>query len=204
MRHEPDTRRLPRRSLLAGAAVLGLSAATAEAALSPAPAAAENRYSLNGWRFCVNCFGLFLVDYTVERSYCPRTRGAHQAMGWIFQLTYNVSDPGIGEGSKVQSNWRHCYRCAGLYWALTDAPRCPAGGAHAYIRPSSGGPRQFLLTHDVGEPAGTQHQWRYCFKCSVLFYNGYAYRNEYGLCPYDFVWGHTAAGFDFALPVSAY
>ncbi|MGV9317139.1 hypothetical protein ACWDR0_33925 [Streptomyces sp. NPDC003691] len=60
------------------------------------------------------------------------------------------------------------------------------------------------MPHDIGQPAWTQNQWRYCFKCSVMFYNGYAYRNEYGLCPYDYIWGHTAAGYDFAVPVSAY
>ncbi|MFJ9027671.1 hypothetical protein ACIRQP_03960 [Streptomyces sp. NPDC102274] len=203
MQETPGTRRLPRRSVLAGAVALGLSATAAEAALSPAEAAAEPRYTLDGWRFCVNCFELFLVDFTVEQSLCPRNSGPHQAAGWTFRLTYNLDSGGTGENANTQANWRHCYRCAGLYWAPSTALRCPAGGAHSYIHPG-GYPRQFLLPHDIGEPAGTQRQWRFCFKCSVLFFNGYANEGKYGLCPYDYTYGHTAAGHDFAIPVSAY
>ncbi|WP_133061830.1 hypothetical protein [Streptosporangium minutum] len=205
MQEAPGTGRLPRRSVLAGAAALGLSvaAAAAESMLSPTAAAAESRYTLDGWRFCVNCFELFLVDFTVDQSLCPRTRGPHQAAGWTFRLTYNLSPAGTGESANTQSNWRHCYRCAALYWAPSTAQKCPAGGAHSYIHPG-GYPRQFLLPHDIGEPAWTQHQWRFCFKCSAQFYNGYAYKGEYGLCPYDYIYGHTAAGYDFAIPVSAY
>jgi hypothetical protein len=194
-------RRLPRRRVLTGALALGLSAVAAESILSPAPAEAE---ILPGWRFCVNCFALFLVDFTVDRSLCPRNGGPHQAAGWTFRLTYNFGPGGTGEDAHTQGNWRHCYRCAALYWAPTGtAGRCPAGGVHSYLHPG-GYPRQFLLPHDIGEPPWTQHQWRFCFKCSALFYNGYAYRNEYGLCPYDYIWGHTAAGYDFAIPVQAY
>ncbi|MDN3359972.1 hypothetical protein [Actinomadura sp. DC4] len=200
MQKKSDIKQLPRRSVLAGAVALGASAATAKSIFSPTAATADS--TLNGWRFCANCFELFLVDFTVDQSLCPRTRGPHQAAGWTFRLTYNLSPAGTGESGNTQASWRHCYRCAALYWG-PGALRCPAGGSHGYIHPS-GYPRQFLLPHDIGEPARMQHQWRYCFKCSALFYNGYAYKGQYGLCPYDYIYGHTAAGYDFAIPVSAY
>jgi hypothetical protein len=173
--------------------------------LSATSAAAEPRWTLNGWRFCVNCFGLFLSDLTVNENRCPRNGRPHQAAGWTFRLTYNDSQPGVGESANIQSNWRHCYRCAAIYWAPSATKRCPLGGNHEYLNPFSPyPPRQFLLSYDIGEPPWTQHQWRYCFKCSALFFNGYAYKGEYGLCPYDYAYGHSAAGFDFAIPVSAY
>jgi hypothetical protein len=39
-----------------------------------------------------------------------------------------------------------------------------------------------------------------------MFYNGYAYRGEYGLCAYDRIYGHSTAGQipDFNLSVTAY
>lgn len=190
MQDAPSTTALSRRSLLTGAVALGLSAVAAESALSPAVATAENRYTLDGWRFCVNCFGLFLYDWSVDRSICPRTNQPHQVAGWTFRLTYNLSSSGTGESANIQSNWRHCFRCSALYWGPSAASRCPAGGAHGYIWPG-GYPRQFLLPHDIGESAWTQHQWRFCFKCAALFYNGYAYKGEYGLCPYDRIYGHA-------------
>ncbi|MFI1015898.1 hypothetical protein [Streptomyces sp. NPDC020965] len=201
MQNASGAGRLPRRSLLV--AGLGLSAVVAESAWSPTVASAGIRSELNGWRFCVNCFDLFLVDFTVDQSLCPRTRGPHYAMGWTFRLTYNLGVGGPGENANTQGNWRHCYRCASLYWSLSTSKVCPAGGAHSYIHPG-GYPRQFLLPHDIGQPPWMQNQWRFCFKCSALFYNGYAHKGEYGLCPYDYIWGHTAAGYDFAIPVSAY
>ncbi len=121
--------------------------------LSPTAAIAESRHTLDGWRFCVNCFELFLVDFTVDQRLCPRNRGLHQAAGWTFRLTYNLSPAGMGEDASTQSDWRHRYRCAALYWAPSAAQRCPAGGAHSYIHPG-GYPRQFLLPHDIGETVG--------------------------------------------------
>lgn len=39
--------------------------------LSPTAAITESRYTLDGWRFRVNCFELFTVDFTVDP---PATR----------------------------------------------------------------------------------------------------------------------------------
>ncbi|GAA1505363.1 hypothetical protein GCM10009677_42120 [Sphaerisporangium rubeum] len=200
MQDAPDTRRLPRRSVLAGAVTLGLAAAAtaAQSIAAPTAAAAEPRYTQNGWRFCVNCCELFLVSFA--GSVCPRTRGPHQVAGWTFRLTYNLETGGTGEDSHTQANWRNCNRCAALFWAPGEWKACPLGGTHSY-RPESG---QFLLPFNLGQPPWTQNQWRFCLNCSVLFYNGYAYRGDTGLCPYRFLYGHFAAGYDFAIPVSAY
>ncbi|WP_156325277.1 hypothetical protein [Nonomuraea sp. SBT364] len=203
MQAAPDTGRLSRRSLLAGAVALCLPAA--ECMLSPAAATAESSsFQLqDGWRFCADCFVLYLGGIYAD-SHCPRNGySGHRAAGWTFKLMYNENTPpGGGEGPNVQGNWRHCYRCATLYWALSTSQRCPSWGAHAWGDAFTR--QQYLLSHDLGQPSGSQNQWRYCVKCSALFFNGYAYKGEYGLCPYDDIYGHTAAGYDFVLAVSAY
>src|ERR1700759_630923 len=115
-----------RRSVLTGGAVLGLAAATTLVTRpSPAPAAT----AMDNWRFCGNCFGLFQT-ISEDGNVCPRTRGAHQQIGWTFRLNYNLSSAGTGENGSTQANWRLCGKCAGLFWAPSTAQRCPASGAH--------------------------------------------------------------------------
>ncbi|GAA1505369.1 hypothetical protein GCM10009677_42130 [Sphaerisporangium rubeum] len=200
MPEESGSRWLPRRSVLAGAVALSISAVAVESVLAPTGAAAEPRYTMDGWRFCVKCFELFpTTNTTYYKSVCP-AGGSHQAAGWTFRLTYNVSVAGgDGEDAHTQGNWRLCWKCAAVFWAPGSSKPCAGGGGHDYVSTA-----QFLLPFNIGQPAGMQNQWRFCFKCSALFYNGYAYRGEYGRCPYDYIWGHTAAGYDFAIPVSAY
>lgn len=206
MQEASGIRRLPRRTVLAGAFALGLSAAAAEASLSPTPVAAgtDTTYELNGWRFCVTCFALYRVDIWVDRARCPRTNSWHQAAGWTFQLTYNSNAYNDGETFWGQGGWRNCYKCAQLYWSPSTSQRCPwDSGGHAW-RASGNENRQFLMKHDIGSPPSSQNLWRYCYKCSVMFFNGYADRGEYGLCAFDRIGGHAAAGYDFNLYVSAY
>jgi hypothetical protein len=88
-------------------------------------------------------------------------------------------------------------------WALSNSQRCPAGGGHTWISPEVQ-PWQFLVPHDIGQPPWTQDQWRFCVKCSAMFFDGYGYKGQYGFCPYDYASGHAAAGYDFAIPVSSY
>jgi hypothetical protein len=205
---EPSSvRRCSRRSALGGGLLLGLSAAVGGSLLLPAPAAAAGLPGWatdGGWRFCVNCFVLFKFDDTSVYSRCARTGGPHQAAGLTFNLAINIWEPGRGEDSIDQANWRHCYKCSALYWGLSSTQRCPLGGAHDYLYPGVYLPYQYVLNHDIGQPPGEQDQWRYCFKCAALFYNGYAYQGRYGLCPYDYTYGHTAAGFDYVLPIEFY
>jgi hypothetical protein len=205
MKEAPVRRALPRRTVLAGALTLGLSAVAAEASLAPAPAAADTTGVLNGWRFCGGCFVLHRKDVWIDRSTCPRTGSSHQPAGWTFQLFYNSSYQDNGEADWGLGGWRNCYKCAMLYWAPGTSKICPAQGMH-YWTASGVESRQFFVEHDIGSPPSSQNQWRHCYKCSAMFYNGYAYKGEYGLCAYDRVSGHSAADLtpDFCLSVSAY
>ncbi|MEV6866345.1 hypothetical protein AB0M44_35795 [Streptosporangium subroseum] len=201
MKEVPNIRRLPRRSVLTGTLALGLSAVAAESVFSPTPAAAEPQYTSFGWRFCNRCFSLFKDDQ-IGWSTCP-LNGWHRAQGWIFKLTYNRESGGIGATSRIQANWRHCYKCSALYWYM-EPGACPQGNGNYDHSYKGRAPQQFLLPHGIGQPRGRQNKWRFCVKCSGLFYNGYANKGEYGICPRDPRYGHRAAGYDFAIFVQDY
>ncbi|MEX5713558.1 hypothetical protein AB1484_36510 [Parafrankia sp. FMc6] len=63
--------------------------------------------------------------------------------------------------------------------------------------------QQNLLPHDLNPiPGGYQSEWRFCFKCAALYFDGY--RPNRGVCPGNPGWGHAAAGYMFQLQVSAY
>jgi hypothetical protein len=55
--------------------------------------------------------------------------------------------------------------------------------------------RNFIMPHDVSESAWAQKEWRYCQKCSTMFFDGYP---DKGVCPAG--GGHFAAGFNFVVP----
>jgi hypothetical protein len=66
---------------------------------------------------------------------------------------------------------------------------CAGGAAH------QGQSLNFLLPHDVPSTATAQSGWRFCEKCSVAFFDGYA---DKGHCRAG--GGHVAAGYTFVLP----
>ena len=73
----------------------------------------------------------------------------------------------------MQSNWRFCEKCMGLFFAggATNGA-CPAGGAHG-----PGG--AYSLVNNVPNDTG-QRQWRFCKRCMGLFFAG---RGTNGVCP---------------------
>ena len=74
----------------------------------------------------------------------------------------------------VQSGWRSCPKCRGLYFAeLPDAGACAGGGRHE----STG---SFAYTVEFDSPAAdrVQHDWRSCFKCNCLYFGPFN-----GECP---------------------
>lgn len=70
----------------------------------------------------------------------------------------------------VQTNWRWCHKCQGLYFAGNPGSRCPAGGAHDHSGSGNYGLNQNLNVL----PAYIQTNWRWCNKCQGLYYGGNA------------------------------
>ena len=103
-------------------------------------------------------------------------------IGWPRPASAAVGD---------QGEWRFCDKCESMFWNGTDKKgACPAGGAHV----AQG--FLFWLHYDDAavETAAVQYGWRYCSKCSSLFYNGYPTK---GRCPAG--GAHFAQGFMFGL-----
>jgi hypothetical protein len=165
----------------------------------------DNPNRLSQWRFCVKCAGLFWTGVflvAAEDDLCPKDGRRHEPMGLDFTV-----DHSIAETAGRQGNWRHCRRCAGMFWDGDGDERagvCPRGGVHeagsATAAPSS---RRyaFVLTHSIAGDDHHQTNWRFCGKCTGLFWAGHP---TGGVCPSDHSAhragaGPHASGFDFAL-----
>ena len=101
-------------------------------------------------------------------------------------------------GDKGQQDWRFCNKCFILYYdgyhkdnqpKDANRGRCPAGGAHF---PQGW---NFELPFNTRPEGDTQEKWRFCDKCSSMFYDGYEPKT--GACPAG--GGHHAAGYNFVL-----
>jgi hypothetical protein len=192
--------KLTRRVALTRIVGLGAAVAVGAVAISATPASAWSSQTQVGWRFCNKCFGMIFIDGGAWNN-CP-AGGQHVAQGWTFQLPYNYSTTGGGEDANDQANWRRCVLCSNLFWTTPSswtAGVCPTGGQHDCIDNNYQIGLQYLLPHDIGAAAGTQ-QWRFCFRCNSLYFDGY--QPNRGVCPAG--WGHAAAGYLFAIPVYSY
>jgi hypothetical protein len=98
-----------------------------------------------------------------------------------------------------QDNWGHCGNCNLLFFNGGQTKgRCPAFGVpakNAHVAAKLGSTlKRYQVTYDDSTGSG-QGDWRFCTKCSVLFFNGYP---EKGVCAED-KGGHAAAGYNFFL-----
>jgi hypothetical protein len=94
----------------------------------------------------------------------------------------------------VQDDWAKCVNCAMLFFNgdRRNKGRCAAPGRTAH-EGERGDFKKYQVTH--GDPSGPgQGEWRFCRKCSVLFYNGFPQK---GVCAAG--GGHEAAGLNFFL-----
>jgi hypothetical protein len=91
-----------------------------------------------------------------------------------------------------QPDWRFCNKCSVMFFDgyPNNKGRCQAGGAHV----SQG--FRFLMHYDPakGDAGRRQYDWRFCGKCSGMFFDGYPAK---GRCPAGA--SHSAAGWMFGL-----
>jgi hypothetical protein len=121
--------------------------------------------------------------------------GGHRPLGYNFHLPHDLASD-----ANHQPDWMFCTKCARLVFAgyPPGSPNyvsvCPKGGAHDPMG------NNFDLPHDLGDDAGRQSDWRYCFRCGGLFFHGYTdTKNWPGICPAG-EGGHIPAGYNFFLP----
>lgn len=140
------------------------------------------------WRYCNKCKTLFYNGYD-QKGICS-AGGSHTAQGFDFKLFYNMP-----ETENSQKEWRFCELCYNMFYdglphkgACAGAPKETAYGEHE----AAG--FNFVLTHSIPPAASSQADWRFCAKCSMLFYSGNGQR---GVCSKG--GGHDASGYNFVL-----
>jgi hypothetical protein len=129
------------------------------------------QFNQSNWRWCDKCQGLWFAGNPSKGS-CPADHGDHSHSG-SSNYTLTANAPAITPG--VQTNWRWCDKCQGL-WFAGNAPSmgaCPAGGGHTH--PSSDA---YTLNYHIGSPV--QSNWRWCNKCQGLWFAG---NPSQGTCP---------------------
>ncbi|MEV4116098.1 hypothetical protein [Nonomuraea sp. NPDC049695] len=178
-RIEQPPRRAVLRMMAGTSLLLGTSAALAVAAPAPAQAAQA------GWRWCERCSGLW-YSLNGTRGGCPAgdiLDGGHHSTGSGNYILKTIEDGGRG-----QSNWRWCGACQGLwYWGNSTFGHCPSQGSSGHT-PFGPYPTisSYYLIEDVGnrDSPGGQEQWRWCFKCAGMFFDGNT-PGASGRCPKD-------------------
>jgi hypothetical protein len=132
------------------------------------------------WRWCRKCQGLFFAGNPGSR--CPADSGAHDPSGVGNNYLLRHNQP---ELDGLQSGWRWCNKCKGLFFGTGENSVCPAGGTHD--RTGSG---NYSLCHFVEEDSNSQAGWRWCNKCMGLFYAG----NSGSRCPAGAAHDATGSG----------
>lgn len=177
---EGTPRELTRRAAIRLAGAAGLAAA-AGAALSIAPASPAQA-SQNGWRWCRQCQGLWYAGNPTP-GVCPArgTNGHSVVLSGNYTIPESLDIFGTGD----QWGWAWCNRCAGLWFAWSDAPgACPAGsGGH-----DGTGSEVYALYQN--RPFW-QPNWRWCHQCQGLWFAG---NSTAGVCPAPGAAGHSFAG----------
>lgn len=147
---------------------------------------------VQAFRFCHKCQSLFYEGRNepagTQKGLCP-AGGAHEAMGYQFQIPIDgVPSP------TAQGDWRSCETCWAMFYdGYSEKGMCP-GGSRGHTREARFR-HNFKLAHDVPGTVAAQTQWRFCNKCSVMFYDGYESK---GRCAAGD--GHVAQGYDFVVP----
>jgi len=151
------------------------------------------------WRFCTKCNALFFNDHQHNaRGKCPRDQGPHDPHGFNFEPNFNPEFD-LADTPTTQARWRFCVKCHVMFWqGSAPADRaCAGGGPH-----EEAGFHFMLPVNRIGAPALVpetptgQGQWRFCGKCTSMFFNGFA---DKGKCPRD-GGTHSAIGDTFVLP----
>jgi hypothetical protein len=150
-------------------------------------ALADNEFFQSQWRFCDKCETLFF-NGVANKGTCP-AGGGHNAQGYNFELPHGNQ---LTETEKAQVNWRFCDRCFSMFWdGSADKGRCPAAGGAGHNAQGY----KFRLPHDMPGDGQNQVNWRFCQKCHVMFYDGFAGK---GRCAGG--GSHSAYGYNFVLP----
>jgi peptidase M23-like protein len=130
----------------------------------------------HGWRFCFKCKSMW-YGWWATTSVCPYDNTTQHSASGSDDYSLHVSC------EDTQRNWRRCSKCFGLFFQPTGGGVCPQdGGAHAdlvnlnytlcvNVSPVNAGHPLAPKQRSVPPfPTGWQADWRYCYKCGLLFF----------------------------------
>jgi len=127
------------------------------------------------WRFCHQCKVLYFDGHTDgnkgDCSGAPSGQRGHRPAGYVFILPFN--EPAT---PTAQDNWRNCWKCQAMYFdghADGNKGKCPSGGGH---EGHGGDPKtfNFVLPFNVPWTPTAQDNWRNCWKCQAMYFDGFA------------------------------
>jgi hypothetical protein len=171
---------LSRRGFLRVSGRTGITVIAAGGLLAASPLTAQATQHL--WRWCARCQGMWYSGNDTHGS-CPAGDifdGGHHSDG---SGDYNLKAD--YDGGAGQTPWRWCGKCQGLFFGDGGGGRCPAGGPVPGHLPFSerlgaiSGIYRIETSTDNDGP-GAQRNWRFCFKCTGLFFAG---NSTFGRCP---------------------
>jgi hypothetical protein len=165
---------ISRRSVLRGGLLAGAGVATvgaASAVLTGTANAAASGWQLD-WAFCVFCNALWWAKNPSPSDACPGSgkTGEHGlASGdYVYEVEYGVS--GLNNSSDPQPDWRFCTNCCALFWGGFGGA-CWANRVGISPGPHTAGTTNYDLWWN-GSGTDAQENWRFCGKCSVIFWQG--------------------------------
>ena len=142
-----------------------------QAVLGPPAAAPRPVQYQDGWRCCQKCSGLFYglrLQRDPDEGHCAAGDKHDSTNSKNYMVPFGDAGPGM------QTDWRYCQRCQGLFYV--DNPTqgaCPCGGQHDHAN------RSALYDMSLEGPPGMETGWRWCAKCEGLFNSG----NQESVCP---------------------
>lgn len=176
-----DSSATSRRGLFRIAAGVGIAAVAGPLIIAKASTAASA--TQRQWSKCSRCNGLWFMGNNT-RGGCPAgdlfDGGHHHDGTGDYILKEDVN------GGRGQSRWRWCKDCQGLFFEGNEGffGICPSPSRGFRIHNMIGSGNYRL--EDVGnrDGVGGQEKWRWCRKCSGLFYDAETPGGS-GVCPAD-------------------
>src|SRR6266536_2404338 len=115
----------------------------------------------DGWQRCQKCQGLFYgATWAVDQSACPAGDKHDGTSSNDYLMPFGDC------GSDMETGWRWCQKCDGLFFGLRAVQgACPRGGQHDGSK---------SLAYDMARlgVTGIETSWKWCAKCEGLFYSG--------------------------------
>ena len=108
-----------------------------------------------------------IADDSEKTSRFSRANGSHPCLAWVISPDWRSCSRGgdmtLEELLCVQTGWRWCHKCLGLFFAGTDPLLASTGPCSAGAFHDDAGSGEYTLVHQVvglGQPG-----WHWCRKC---------------------------------------